>query len=49
MLAEQYILKRARAVTLRWAIEQYRERHQGPMLLRASELFSTLRSGATRR
>lgn len=42
VLTEQYILKRAQAVTLRWAIEQYRERHQDPMLLRASELFSSL-------
>lgn len=45
VLSEQYILKRAEAVTLRWAIEQYRERHQDPMLLRASELFSTLTIG----
>lgn len=45
VLSEQYILKRAEAVTLRWAIEQYRERHQDPMLLRASELFSTLTMG----
>jgi uncharacterized protein YhaN len=45
VLSEQYILKRAQAITLRWAIEQYRERHQDPMLLRASELFSTLTIG----
>lgn len=45
VLSEQYILKRAEAVTLRWAIEQYRERHQDPMLLRASDLFSTLTIG----
>ena len=45
MLSEHYILKRAQAVTLRWAIEQYRERHQDPMLLRASELFSALTIG----
>ena len=32
-------------VTLRWAIEQYRVRHQDPMLLRASELFATLTIG----
>ena len=42
VLSEQYILKRAQAVTLRGTIEQYREPHQDPMLLRASELFSTL-------
>jgi len=45
VLSEHYILKRAQAVTLRWAIEQYRERHQDPMLLRASELFSSLTIG----
>lgn len=45
VLSEQYILKRAEAVTLRWAIEQYRERHQDPMLLRASELFAALTIG----
>lgn len=45
VLAEQYILKRAQAVTLRWAIERYRERHQDPMLIRASEIFSTLTIG----
>ncbi len=43
--AEAYILKRAQALTLRWAIEQYRERHQDPLLVRASELFSTLTLG----
>jgi len=42
VLAEHYILKRAQAVTLKWAIEQYRERHQDPLLLRAGELFSML-------
>ncbi|KKC27915.1 YhaN family protein [Sphingomonas sp. SRS2] len=45
VLADHYILKRAQAVTLRWAIEQYRERHQDPMLLRAGEIFSTLTLG----
>lgn len=45
VLSKQYILKRAEAVTLRWAIEQYCERHQDPMLLRASELVSTLTIG----
>src|SRR3546814_3718960 len=42
VLAEDYILKRTQAVTLKWAIEKYRERHQDPLLLRAGELFSTL-------
>ncbi|WP_447953228.1 AAA family ATPase [Sphingopyxis chilensis] len=45
VLAEDYILKRAQAVTLKWAIEKYRERHQDPLLLRAGELFSTLTTG----
>ncbi|MFD1960447.1 ATP-binding protein [Novosphingobium panipatense] len=45
VLAEDFILKRAEAVTLRWAIEQYRERHQDPMLLRASEIFRRLTIG----
>lgn len=45
VLSEQYILKRAQVMTLRWAIEEYRERHQDPMLLRAGELFSTLTLG----
>src|SRR3546814_16896886 len=45
ILAEDYILKRTQAVTLKWAIEKYRERHQDPLLLRAGELFSTLTTG----
>lgn len=45
VLAEQYVIKRAQAITLRWTIEQYRERHQDPMLLRAGEVFSTLTLG----
>ncbi|EXS68220.1 ATP-binding protein [Sphingobium sp. Ant17] len=45
VLAEDYILKRAQAVMLKWAIEKYRERHQDPLLLRAGELFSTLTTG----
>ena len=45
ILSEQFILKRAQTVTLRWAIEQYRERHQDPMLLRAGQIFSTLTTG----
>lgn len=45
VLAEHYILKRAQAVTLKWAIEKYRERHQDPLLVRAGELFSTLTIG----
>lgn len=45
VLTEHYILKRAQAVTLRWTIEKYRERHQDPLLLRAGELFSALTIG----
>jgi uncharacterized protein YhaN len=44
-LAEYYILKRAEAVTLKWAIETYRERNQNPLLVRAGELFSALTTG----
>ena len=43
--AELYILKRAEAVTLRWALDRYRERQQNPLLRRASELFRTLTLG----
>lgn len=43
--AEAYILKRTQALTLRWAIEEYRQRHQDPLLVRASALFSTLTLG----
>lgn len=45
VLAEHYILKRTQAVTLKWAIEKYREKHQDPLLLRASVLFSILTNG----
>lgn len=45
VLSEQFILKRAQAVTLRWAIEQYRRQHQDPMLLRAGQIFATLTIG----
>jgi len=45
VLSEQYILKRAEAVTLKWAIEKYRERFQDPLLQRASTLFSMLTVG----
>lgn len=43
--ADEYILRRVQAVTLRWAIERYREEHQDPMLERASMLFSRLTLG----
>ena len=44
-LAEHFILKRAEAVTLKWAIETYRKRNQNPLLVRAGELLSTLTNG----
>ncbi|NTS66497.1 AAA family ATPase [Sphingomonas sp. HHU CXW] len=45
VLSEHFILKRAQAVMLKWAIERYRERHQDPLLLRAGELFAKLTTG----
>lgn len=46
VLAEDYILKRTQALTLKWAMEKYRERHQDPLLLRAGEIFATLTIGS---
>ena len=43
--AEAYLLKRAQAVTLRWAIERYRQERQDPLLVRASTLFRRLTLG----
>lgn len=43
--AEDYILRRVQAITLRWAIERYREKYQDPLLARASVLFSRLTLG----
>ncbi len=40
--AERYARLKLAAVVLREAIERYREKHQGPVLLRASELFAEL-------
>ena len=40
--AEAYLLRRAQAAVLRWALDRYRERRQNPLLLRASEIFRTL-------
>ena len=45
MQAETYLLKRAQAITLRWAIERYRQERQDPLLLRASALFRRLTLG----
>ncbi len=43
--AEIYMLKRTQSVMLRWAMDRYRERRQGPLLRRASELFHILTLG----
>lgn len=43
--AELYIRKRAEAKLLRAAIDRYRAEKQGPLLLRASQLFRTLTLG----
>ena len=43
--AEAYLLNRAQAVTLRWAIERYRQERQDPLLIRASTLFRRLTLG----
>ncbi|MCA9182918.1 MAG: hypothetical protein KDA51_15760, partial [Planctomycetales bacterium] len=44
--AERYMTVSAGHRLLRWAIDRYRERKQGPLLLRASELFSRLTLGS---
>lgn len=43
--AELYIRKRAEVRLLRTMIERYRQEKQGPLLARASSLFSTLTLG----
>lgn len=43
--AEVYVLKRAQWFLLRWAMDQYRDRRQAPLLTRASALFRTLTLG----
>lgn len=44
--AERYMTVSAGHRLLRWAIDRYRERKQGPLLQRASELFSRLTLGS---
>ncbi len=46
--AESFLLKRAEALTLRWAVDRYREQRQNPLLVRASALFATLTLGRYR-
>lgn len=43
---ERYIKVHTAARLLRWAIDRYRETKQGPMLARASEIFSGLTRGS---
>ncbi|OKO87651.1 hypothetical protein AC629_13395 [Bradyrhizobium sp. NAS80.1] len=43
--AEAYMLRRAQAIALRWAIERYRQERQDPLLARAAELFRRLTLG----
>lgn len=44
--AERYIKVYTAAKLLRWSIERFRESKQGPMLLRAGDVFSGLTQGA---
>ena len=44
--AEQYIRLRVAAIVLQGAIEQYRDRHKGPVLRHASETFAELTLGS---
>ncbi|MDO9105785.1 MAG: AAA family ATPase [Methylovulum sp.] len=48
-VAERYVKVLTAGHLLRWSIERYREEKQGPLLLRASAIFSTLTSGAFRK
>ena len=43
--AEAYLLKRAQAVMLKWAVDTYRRRQESPLLTRASALFARLTLG----
>jgi len=44
--AERFIKVETASTLLKWAIDRYRERRQGPMLSRASAVFSELTLGA---
>ncbi len=48
-VAERYVKVFTAERLLRWSIDRYREEKQGPLLKRASAIFSTLTSGAFRR
>ena len=43
---EQYVRLRLAAAVLRGAVERYRQKHQGPVLRRAGELFAELTRGS---
>ncbi|SAK72503.1 AAA domain protein [Caballeronia fortuita] len=43
--AERFVKVETASTLLKWAIDRYRERRQGPMLSRASTIFSTLTLG----
>ena len=45
-VAERYVKVFTAGRLLRWSIDRYREEKQGPLLHRASTIFSTLTSGA---
>jgi uncharacterized protein YhaN len=45
-VAERYVKVFTAGRLLRWSIDRYREEKQGPMLKRASAIFSTLTSGS---
>ena len=45
-VAEHYVRARSASIMLRWAIDRYRREKQGPLLERASGLFSTLTGGS---
>lgn len=47
--AERYIKVATAASLLRWSIDQYRDKRQGPMLARAGTLFSQLTLGSFQR
>lgn len=47
--AERYIKVYTAAKLLRWSIERFREKKQGPMLVRAGDVFSGLTQGAFNR
>ncbi len=48
-VAERYVKVFTAERLLRWSIDRYREEKQGPLLNRASTIFSTLTSGAFRK